>query len=57
MKKTLTAIYSYSYRADSARRNFALWHCAKPRKSPIIGQLQGFSPLLCDFGETLASIS
>jgi hypothetical protein len=41
---TLNAIYSYSYRADSAMGSFTLLHCAEPRKSPTIGQLQEMWP-------------
>src|ERR1700682_2018712 len=43
-EKTLNTIYSYSYRGDSALRNFILCHCAKPRKSPSIGELQEMWP-------------
>ena len=46
-KKTLNAIYSYSYREDSVTASFILCRCAEPRKSPTIGQLQEIVTIRC----------
>jgi hypothetical protein len=46
-EKTLNAIYSYSYRGDSDVENLILCHCAEPRKSPTIGQLQEIVTIRC----------
>jgi hypothetical protein len=53
---TLSALSSYSYRADSTDCTFALCGCAQPLKSPTIKIVAGDLPKRCGgFGKTLAS--
>ena len=51
-KMMVKAISSCGYREDSAPAIPLVCHCARPRKSPTIGQLLELTPPVCRFDES-----